>query len=311
MPLFHRAIPPGRARSPIPLRPFNVADRLQAPRAVRRPPERRGRVYYGESRSLVVYLDGDPLNPYEIEVATSRAPTDRGPTCRPPAGRFARPSIRSCGRIALPPAAAGSALPKVKVSYHYGFNADLGGGEYPRADTFLVSNDVVRLPVPRHRRDSALYDAAAGAGFRHRATDGQRRGRPSRSSTARPIRRPGRSTSAVDVPAGCTLELRAAERDASDAAARQRDRRHRRHRQHVRAERTADRGIGGDDAGESITRRAGARAAGSARRQPQSAREAQRHATARCVPGWSVDTGGTPRFRRGPDAGRRTRRRRP
>ena len=52
------------------------------------------------------------------------------------------------GRIALPAPAAGSAAPELTVSYYYGFNADMGGGEYSRGDGFTVSDPAWILPYP-------------------------------------------------------------------------------------------------------------------------------------------------------------------
>jgi hypothetical protein len=50
------------------------------------------------------------------------------------------------GRIALSSTAGQS--PTVQVSFHYGFNADLGGGEYARQSSFHVLDEAWVLPFP-------------------------------------------------------------------------------------------------------------------------------------------------------------------
>jgi hypothetical protein len=113
------------------------------------------------------------------------------------------------GRIALPPAAPGGVLPKIKVSYHYGFNADLGGGEYPRLDSFIVSDEQFVFPfpdtaaVPRYATLQAALDFAKG----ELAASGAVAVEITNSET---YPQTGTLDLTVDVPAGCTIELRAA-----------------------------------------------------------------------------------------------------
>src|SRR5262249_1061347 len=66
--LFHRAISQG-GKITEPARPFNVAARLRRRVLCDDLLKGVGAVYYGEGKSLVIYLDDEPLNPYEIEVA--------------------------------------------------------------------------------------------------------------------------------------------------------------------------------------------------------------------------------------------------
>jgi hypothetical protein len=207
LPLFHRAIPQGE-RIADPARPFNVADRLKRRVLCDDLQKGVGSVYYGENQSLVVYLDGDPLNPYEIEVATL-AGADGSWANMPAAGGPFRAAIDpERGRIALPPAAAGSALPKVTVSYHYGFAADMGGGEYPRAETFLVSNESFVFPfpdtaaIPRYATLQQALDFATGQLTASGAAAVE-------IVDSRSYPQSGTLDLIVDVPAGCTVELRA------------------------------------------------------------------------------------------------------
>lgn len=74
----------------------------------------------------------------------------------PPAGKFAIDPV--LGRIALPPGLP--ATTRVRVDYHYGFGADLGGGEYERAASFAEPATTIPLRVPQ---DHATIQAALAA----------------------------------------------------------------------------------------------------------------------------------------------------
>jgi hypothetical protein len=77
----------------------------------------------------------------------------------PPAGEFAIDPV--LGRIALPPG-----LPpgtRVEVDYHYGFSADIGGGEYERSDSFESATPTLRVPDDHPTIQGAL-NALGGAG---------------------------------------------------------------------------------------------------------------------------------------------------
>ncbi len=147
IPLFHRALPQGE-QIVDPAKPFNVADRLKRRVLCVDLQKGVGAVYYGEGKSLALYLDEKLLNPYEIEVANLSGPEGSWANM-PAAGSPYRAVVDpELGRIALPPAAAGQPLPSLKVSYHYGFNADMGGGEYARAGSFAVEDESFVFPFP-------------------------------------------------------------------------------------------------------------------------------------------------------------------
>lgn len=206
IPLFHRAIPQGEEITD-PAQPFNVADRLKRRVLCNDLPKGVGAVYYGEGKSLVIYLDGEPLNPYEIRVANLSG-ADGSWVNMPAAGSFYRVVVDpELGRIALPPAAAGEPLPAVTVSYYYGFNADLGGGEYARADSFLVTDKAFVFPFP----DPANYPDLQGAidfAIGKLTLNGAVAVEIDTSET---YPQPGPLKLNIDVPAGCTVELRAAD----------------------------------------------------------------------------------------------------
>jgi hypothetical protein len=207
IPLFDRAIPQG-AKITDAAQPFNVADRLKRRVLCDDLLKGVGAVYYGEGKSLVIYLDDKPVNPYEIQVANLSG-ADGSWANLPAAGSAYRAAVDpELGRIALPPAVAGGALPSVKVTYCYGFNADMGGGEYPRADTFIVSDEQFVFPfpdtagVPRYTTLQQALDFAKTQLTANGAVAVE-------ITNSETYPQAGNLDVSVDVPAGCTIELRA------------------------------------------------------------------------------------------------------
>jgi hypothetical protein len=206
IPLFHRAISQGEEITD-PAQPFNVADRVK--RRVLCDDLRKGvgAVYYGEGKSLALYLDGKLLNPYELEVANLSGPDGLWANTPAAGGPYKAAIDPELGRIALPPAAAGASLPKVRVSYHYGFNADLGGGEYARGDSFLVSDEAFVFPFP----DPANYPDLQGA-IDFAISNLKLNGSVAvEITTSETYPQTASLKIKINVPAGCTVELRAAD----------------------------------------------------------------------------------------------------
>jgi hypothetical protein len=87
-------------------------------------------IFYGEGKSLTIWAPNWPARnaPQPIPCSQIIAADLSNWVYRPRRGQIAVDPVR--GRIAFPP----GQLPKggVRVSYHYGFSADLGGGEYSR-----------------------------------------------------------------------------------------------------------------------------------------------------------------------------------
>jgi hypothetical protein len=140
-----------------------VAGELGLPGRIRRFDfDRHPASYYGLLESLAIWADGwggfDPSRPLPIAAII---PADLSSwTYVPPAKHVAVDPV--LGRMAFPP----SQLPRkgVRVSYHYGFSADMGGGEYTR---------VIRNPSPRSvigppsdAPGFALYQVGQGRPFR-------------------------------------------------------------------------------------------------------------------------------------------------
>ncbi len=202
IPLFHRAVPQGEEITD-PAEPVNVVDRLRRRVLCDDISKGVGAAYYGLNNSLTLYLDGQPVNPYQLRVANLSG-ADGSWANLPSPGSFAAVIDPELGRIALPAPASGGKPPVLTVSYYYGFNADMGGGEYARGDSFLVTDPAWIIPFP-DPSFATLQDALDKAIAKF-ALNGQVAVEIAGSGTvalAGPL--------AVDLPAGATLELRAAD----------------------------------------------------------------------------------------------------
>ena len=115
---------------------------------------------YDPGSSLALFVDGSLVVPSKIQVCDLSG-DDASWTNLPVAGSLYSAAIDpELGRIALPPPGTGSpplttsppgAGPnsaEVHVSFYYGFNGDMGGGEYPRSDSFTASPEQPVLRVP-------------------------------------------------------------------------------------------------------------------------------------------------------------------
>jgi hypothetical protein len=123
--------------------------------------------YYSEGplrRSLRLYVGTtEPLPPIAYkDVCVCNLADDAGSWAHlPPAGKYAVDPV--LGRVALPPGLPAGT--RVRVDYHYGFGAELGGGEYERATTFAESPSVAPLRVPQdHPTIQAALIALGGQG---------------------------------------------------------------------------------------------------------------------------------------------------
>jgi hypothetical protein len=105
--------------------------------------------YYGAGLSLVLQVDGKLVPATAIRVCDLSG-NDGSWVNLPAAGpTYVAAVDPELGRIALAPPASGTAPSHdVRATYYYGFNADMGGGEYPRADTFTATpaQAVARVP---------------------------------------------------------------------------------------------------------------------------------------------------------------------
>jgi hypothetical protein len=112
--------------------------------------------------SIVIYEDGDEV-PRSAVVVCNLA--DRGAVWAhmPPAGHYAIDPV--LGRIALTADAKRKKPQSLQVTYHYGFSAQLGGGEYDRErQPERKDATVVQVPGP-HPSIQAALNALGGNGI--------------------------------------------------------------------------------------------------------------------------------------------------
>jgi hypothetical protein len=127
---------------PVPIR------RLALQEIVRlRPPQTRSSAdYYGEGKSLVIYAPDWPVRSAAQPIPREMViPTDLS-DWRYRAGRNSIAVDPVLGRIVFPT----GQLPRqgVWVTYHYGFSADIGGGEYKRPMIQPSPEDMSRIQMP-------------------------------------------------------------------------------------------------------------------------------------------------------------------
>jgi hypothetical protein len=114
--------------------------------------------YYGGDKSILLTVDGQPVQPgagqSASDLITACNLSDFGTGWEHvPKNKIAiDPEL---GRIAFP---ASQSPTTVKVSFHYGFTAEMGGGEYPRAGTF----DLSVTPIHQTQSPAKIQDGLTG-----------------------------------------------------------------------------------------------------------------------------------------------------
>jgi hypothetical protein len=163
-PLFYRPLTQGFDIA-TPAQPVNVPDYLRRPMlcpdiaGVHKSPPAPS-VYYGIDKSLVLEVDGAIVPPNAIQVCDLSG-TDGNWANMPTDSAYVAAIDPALGRIALVPPLSGPAPAHVvRTHYYYGFNADMGGGEYPRADSFVAE---AGQPLVRVPDDFASIKTALGA----------------------------------------------------------------------------------------------------------------------------------------------------
>jgi hypothetical protein len=207
MPLFHRAVSQGEQISAA-ATPVNVAGRLRRRVLCADLQGGVGAEFYGPAGSLLLTLDGTVVNPYQIKVANLSGP-DGAWVNLPADGAYAVVVDPELGRLALPPPGAGATAPRLNATYYYGFNADMGGGDYPRAVRFTVDDSAQILPLPdtyAAPRYATLPEAITYAIGQLANPDTGEIAVELAGSGTQPI-----AGLSVDLPEGKTLEVRAAD----------------------------------------------------------------------------------------------------
>jgi len=212
VPLFHKAVSQGADITEA-AEPFNVADRLRRRVLCADLEQGVGARYYGPQNSVTVWLKGKPLNPYEVRVCDLAA-KDGSWINLPQDDAYKAAIDPETGRVALPASSAATA--DIGVSYYYGFNAPMGGGEYERASQpngFAVTDEAWVFPFP-DTAAVARYNSLQGAidyAIVQLALNGQAAVEIGPTQTVTISGMPvGNPALAIDLPAGTTLEVRAA-----------------------------------------------------------------------------------------------------
>ena len=209
IPLFHRAVSQGEQITD-PAGPVNVPDRLLRRVLCEDLQQGVGASFYGAGKSLVLVKNGQLLNPYQIRIADLSG-TDGNWANPPPASnpQYAALVDPELGRIVLPAFPGDPQPPRLELTYYRGFNADMGGGEYTRSAGFTVTDPAWIFPYPD---PSLRYTSLQGAlTF---ATSQLGENGAVAIEVAGSGTQPAGGALTADLPAGTTLELRAADGSA-------------------------------------------------------------------------------------------------
>ncbi len=166
--------------------------RLATPRNVPLPLSRRVlhkslAEYYGRDKSFVLRVNDADVDASQI-VVCDLSDANSAWAHEPAAGKIAIDPV--LGRLAFN--ASDAAPNSVVISYHYGFSADMGGGEYNRVDSF---DDTLAVAQTVHSSDS--IQNALGAISENGAVEIDNSARYA-------------ETLALNIPANTNIELRAA-----------------------------------------------------------------------------------------------------
>jgi len=214
MPLYHLAIPQGEQIEAA-ATPVNVPDRLSRLVLCADMQQGVGSSYYSEGASLALYVTPSGsvappqlLNPYQIQVANLSGADGSWSNVPALGSEYAALVDPDLGRIAMPPLPIGDPQPALTVSYCYGFNAEMGGGEYERADGFLVTDPAAIFYFPDVHSPARYNDIPAALQFvaLQLATLSAAALEVAGSGT---IQVTAAGPAPVDLPAGTTLEFRA------------------------------------------------------------------------------------------------------
>lgn len=114
---------------------------------------------YGPSGTLALFVDGVLVDRGDMRVCNLA--DDGAAWAHAPADHYAVDPV--LGRVALPASLPAPAA--VSATWHYGFSADLGGGEYDRDHTFASAPGAPLLRVPGdHATIQDALDALGGEG---------------------------------------------------------------------------------------------------------------------------------------------------
>ena len=136
----------------------HLAEPINVPMPIsRRVLDRYLEVYYGEEKSLFLKVDNTKIEANQIVVCNLSDKTG-GEWAHKPENKIAIDPV--LGRIAFPDSQTPT---DVRVIYHYGFSANMGGGEYDRADSIdFKLAPVVKVPQQYSTIQEALNAVVDG-----------------------------------------------------------------------------------------------------------------------------------------------------
>jgi hypothetical protein len=148
MPLFNHPVSQGEDIS-TPALPVNVPDRLTRRVLCQDIQSGVGSAYYGVGNSLAIYLNGTLVDASSIRVCDLSGEEGEWSNLPESGSPYTLAIDPQLGRIALSPGAVSSSSPQtVATSFYYGFNGDMGGGEYPRSASFTAGAEQTLVQVP-------------------------------------------------------------------------------------------------------------------------------------------------------------------
>lgn len=212
IPLFHKATPQAGEITAL-AGPVNVPDFLRRRVLCADIRSGAGASYFGQGDSLSIVVDGQPLTPFQVRVCNLVGPDGAWFNVGDAVSPYAALVDPELGRLVITPSSPGQTPPAPTVSYFYGFNADMGGGEYTRnldPDEFIVTDSafVFEYPDPNtaqphyHTLQEAVFYAIAQL----TATNNQVAIEFAGTQTV-----PVTSSLTIDLPVNSTLEIRAAD----------------------------------------------------------------------------------------------------
>lgn len=148
--------------------------------------------YYGKEKSLFLVVDGIEIETNDIQVG-NLSDTGSGDWAHMPQENITIDPV--LGRIAFPEDQ--SPTDYVKVTFHYGFSADMGGGEYERRSSFDIAGvdqTLIRAPDDDYPTIQDALDGLPDAGGIVEITDSGRY----------------EENIVINVKTGASIELRAA-----------------------------------------------------------------------------------------------------
>ncbi len=210
MPLFNNPVSQG-SQIAVAAQPVNVPARLTRRVLCQDIGSQAGTVYYGQGNSLALSLGGVFQNAFQIQVCDLSGADGSWMNVPAPGGPFVAAIDPQLGRLALASPAAAAAPPQ--ATFYYGFNGDMGGGEYAsRASSFVVQAESSVLQyshtAPSGTTLQSLLNAATAQlgnpGVGEVAVEIE-------DSWTYPLTAATTSALQISIPEGTTLELRAAE----------------------------------------------------------------------------------------------------